>query len=264
MADSKRSETGHDINVSNLGDLIAALISFGPVYNPPRPELQISYLQQKHQEAKDVLRLVSDREVIKQYASNQCSEAFKGLRPYVTRIINAMTACGISGKSVDDARVLQRLMTGGRATKKDDEKDEAATENPAEMAESEPAAEDKNTGSKTISVSHQSQDKLVGYLGKLGLLVQREMNYIPNEPELQVGSIMAYEQQLRMLLDAVAPTEADLDAARIQRTEVLYDPTNGAIPLALQAKIYIKALFGAKSAKYKQVSGIAFRIIKDK
>lgn len=259
MPKRSNSEVGHAKNVANLEDLFTRCGSFGPAFNPPRAELQVSSLQQKHQEAQMTLRHLFDCEVREQDATNNRKTAFKALRGLATRIINAMIACGVSPKSVEDARVIQRRITGGRTNKNGTKTNLPTSEETAQDNTSESVATEAESTARTNSTSRQSYDLLVEHLSKLNLLLQRESKYTPNEPDLQLSGLQGYEQQLRYLLTMVTTAETASEAARIRRKEVLYDETTGLVAVALQTKSYVKALFGNNSAQYKQISGIPFR-----
>lgn len=259
MPRKSNSEVGHAKNVANLEDLFTRCGSFGPAFNPPRAELQVSGLQQKHREAQMALHHLSDCEVREQDATNNRKAAFKALRGLVTRVINTMIACGVSAKSVEDARVIQRRITGGRANKNGTKTNPPTSEETLEGNTSDSAATEAEPTPRTNSTSRQSYDLLVEHLSKLNLLLQRESKYTPNELDLQLSGLQAYEQQLRYLLTMVTAAETASEAARIRRKEVLYDETTGLVAVALQTKSYVKALFGNNSEQYKQVKGIPFR-----
>lgn len=275
MTKRSNSEGGHAKNVANFEDMKERCKTYGPAYNPSRPELQLSGLEQKHQDAQMVLRLVADWEVKAQDAANQCAKAFKELRPKVTRVINSMIACGLSDKSITDARALQRLIQGTRANKKKNGEDKPVTEAPPESTaddaaptedhtaatEGQAAATEETPATRTVSASRQSQDMLVEHLSKLNLLLQREPAYNPNEPELQLSGLMAHEQYLRGLITTAAAATAELEAARFKRFEVLYDPVTGLVTIAQQVKSYVKAVFGSTSQQYKQLAKLIFRKI---
>lgn len=259
MQKKSKSEVGHAKNVANLEDLFTRCSGFGGAYNPPRPELQISNLQQKHQQAQMTLRYVAECEVREQDATNNRTAAFKTMRTLVTRIINVMIACGVSAKSVEDARVLQRRIQGSSNGKKSTSNDTPTTEEPLSSMPADATETTVVAAPRKNSTSRQSYDLLVEHLSKLILLLQREPNYTPNESELQVGALQTLEQQLRALLTLVTTTESESETARIRRTDELYDLSTGLVALALQVKSYIKAVFGSNSSQYKQVSGIRFR-----
>lgn len=264
MKKKSKTESGHKTNVSSFEDLIARYITLGPAYNPPRAELQIGSLQQKHLEAQMILHHLADREVWEQDSGNRRAAAFKAIRPLVTRIINTMKACGLSEKSIEDARAIQRRINGRRAGKKTTSEDTATNGEQSESTADEPSENDSISASRNNSTSRQSYDMLIEHFAKLLLLLQREMNYTPNEYELQLSGLQAHEQHLRALLATATTAEAEAESARIQRTDILYDISNGLVTYAQQSKSYVKALFGSTSPQYKQVSSIRFRRIKSK
>lgn len=259
MPKRSNSEVGHAKMVTNLAELISRCIGYGAPYNPGRPDLQISSLQQLHQEAQMALRMVTEREVMNQQATNERKKAFKLLRPKVTRVINTMIAYEVSAKSVEDARAIQRRINGIRANKKNNE---ASTPDVPETPET-IAATDANTEtltqSRLISVSRQSFDLLLEHFSKLRLLLQREGSYQPNEEELSLAGLQAFEEQLRYLQEMVISTETELENARIQRTEVLYKRANNVVDRASQVKSYVKGVFGTNSPQYRQIAKLTFR-----
>lgn len=261
MTTKSKTETGHAKNVANFEDLIARCISYAGAYNPSRAELQIGALQQLYQEAQMILRNMAECEVMEQNATNQRAEAFKALRPLVTRIINTMKACGLSAKSIEDARAIQRKITGMRAAKKNETEETPVPEATTEQTAADVSETGVLTTPRTNSVARLSYDLLVEHFSKLVLLLQREINYNPNEPDLQLGGLQAFEQQLRTLTTTTTNAETASESIRIQRKAVLYDPANGLVARAQQVKSYIKAVFGSNSPQYKQVSKLAFRVI---
>lgn len=50
-----------------------------------------------------------------------------------------------------------------------------------------------------------------------------------------------------------------LSNARLNRNVILYKPDTGVVVVAIAVKTYIKAVFGATSPQYKQVSGVEFQ-----
>lgn len=261
MSKRSTSETGHQRNLTNLEKLLISMINLGSAFNPTRPELQISGLQQLYQEAKMVLSQMAEREVVDKNASNTRSQAFKNLRPLVTRIINNMIANGLPEKAIEDARAIQRRMNGLRAGKKLN--GTSNTEPPVETEDSPTESSNDNDvqASKTISVSRQSVDLLVEYLAKLVLLLQQNSNYNSNEAELQIGNLQMHVEHLRYLNTQAINAQIELEAVRIRRDAILYDKVNGLVARAKQVKSYIKAVFGSTSPQYKQISGLYFRYV---
>jgi hypothetical protein len=57
--------------------------------------------------------------------------------------------------------------------------------------------------------------------------------------------------------------ENDLSNARITRNKEFYDPHTGLVEIGRGDKLYIKAIFGASSPQYRQVTGISFRSLRN-
>lgn len=261
MLKKSKSEVGHAKNVTNLGDLIGRCIGYGTIFNPGRAELQLDALQRLYQEAQAILRAVAEAEVIDQQTTNQRKELFKKLRPFVTRIINTMVAYGVSPKSVEDARAIQRRMNGIRASKKENGMEATDTPESAKVTDAASTDTASSVLPRKVSVSRQSYDLLVEHFSKLVLIVQRESAYQPNEPELQLGGLQAFEQQLRSLQEMIIANETTLENVRIQRKKLFYTDLNNLVDRALQVKSYVKGIFGATSPEYRQIAKLTFRRI---
>lgn len=259
MPKKSSSELGHAKIVINLLELISRCIGYGALFNPARSELQINNLQVMYQEALSILRTLAECEVKDQQATNDRKAAFKKLRPLVTRVINGMVAYGVSAKSIADARALQRRMNGLRTNKKNNSEDLPNVPTTIDNTEDVAAIATDLSSTRTISVSRQSYELVLEFFSKLLLLIQREPNYQPNEPDLQLSSLQAFEQELRYLQEMVINSETALENARIMRNTILYDDINGVVTRGKQVKSYVKAVFGATSQQYRQIAKLSFR-----
>jgi hypothetical protein len=255
-------ESGHAKNVANLEDLIVRCISYGAVYNPGRQDLQIASLQHLFQEAQLTLNRVADAATLAKTASNERRVLFDKMRKLATQVIHALIACGATPKTIADARGIHRRITGKRAGKKATPNDATTTEASVEVNSEMSANNGTVSTAKTISTSQQSFDLLVQHFSRLVSLLQNEPMYVVNESELQVSTLSQLLQQLREANTKVTHAETEVETARIQRTNVLYDETTGLVVRAKQVKSYVKALFGVNSPQYKQISKLSFRKFK--
>ena len=82
--------------------------------------------------------------------------------------------------------------------------------------------------------------------------------YIPNESNLTLASLRDYYNTMNAANNAVLKAENDLSNARVSRNKEFYDPLSGLVEIGRGDKLYIKAIFGASSPQYHQVSGISF------
>ncbi len=174
MKGKSNSEVGHAKNVASLEELIARCIHLGAMYNPASPELQVNGLQQLLTEARTSLDQLIDYQTRESNAVNQRRTLFKGLPSLVTRIVNALAASGANAQTLEDAKGIQRKITGKRSSK------QATAETPeveATAAEDAPAINGENgdaTAAKTRSSSQQSYDQKIEHLARLVSLLQNE------------------------------------------------------------------------------------------
>lgn len=261
MTPKSKIEVGHAKNVANFEDLVARCISYGSIYNPFRPELQVAGLQQLLSEARMALDQLIDAVTTENNAINQRANLFKDLPSFVTRIVNALAAGGAKQKTLEDAKGIQRKITGKRASKKEENK-EAAPEGEKTGSLSATAAENGvNASSKQRSSSQQSYDMKIEHFARLVSLLQNEPTYTPNELELQLSTLQNKLMELRSANTQVTNATAAAEAARRLRDRVLYHEESGLCVRAQQVKLYVKSIFGATSREFKELNRIKFRVI---
>ena len=83
-------------------------------------------------------------------------------------------------------------------------------------------------------------------------------SYAPNETELTVTSLTTFHSNLQTANTNVINAEVVYSNARISRNTVLYAENTGLVDIAFEVKKDVKAVFGATSPQYKQISGIKF------
>ena len=244
------SETGHAKNVANFEDLISFCNGYGGSYNPSKEALKIANLQTQLTASQNVLKDVKTTQTAFNNATNARMDAFKTLKSYATKIINALDATDATAQTVKDARTINRKIQGQRATPK------AAPAQP-------PAGSELTTPDKTISSSQQSYDQQIEHLDKLVELLASDGNYKPNEADLTVAAIQAKLAALKTANTAVVDTYTNWSNSRIARRTTLYNPLTGLVNTALDVKKYVKSIYGATSPQYKQVSKLEFKTRKD-
>ena len=239
------TETGHAKNVDNAEYLNTIIATFGTKYNPGNSAIALTALQGKVTAGRKSVNDVSLAQANFFQAAAAREEAFKGLLPISTSIVNTLKASTTSEKIDANANTIIRKLRGSRAKP---------------VPEPKPAAEGEVTVKvETVSVSHKSYDSLVDNFDELGNLLSTTPEYAPNEPELKLEAVKAFATELRAKNNAVNAALAALDAARNTRNRELYEPDKGLIDRCLDAKLYIKALFGQSSPEYKNVGKIDFQ-----
>lgn len=242
------SETGHSKNVANFEDLISFCTGYGAKYNPSNPTLTLPALNTLFTNAKASLTFLNTTIVPWTKAVNAREIAFKPLNTLITRVVNALDSTKASAQIVADARSISKKIQGVRAE-------------PKKKKPVDPNNPDPNP--KSVSASQMSYDSRIENLEKLVKLLAGQPEYIPNEIELQVGSLDTLHGNLKTLNTAAVTTYTAVSNARIARNNTLYTPINGLVDIAGSVKKYIKSVFGASSPEYKQVSALQFKIRKD-
>lgn len=242
------SETGHGKNVGNFESLIAFCKGYGADYNPSEKSQTLTELQKKFTACQASQKMVNTLIIPYSKAVDERSLVFKPIKPLTTRIINAFAACKVSPNTLDNAKTYAAKIKGTRIN---------PNQNPPEDPKN-PKSESKNDGN---SVSQLSFDSQINNFELLIETLKGEPKYKPNETDLQVTTLEALLANMRLKNSAVISATEPLSTARINRNNDLYNETTGLVTLAKEVKSYVKSVYGATHAKYKQISGIAFKAI---
>jgi hypothetical protein len=235
------SETGHAVNVANLGLLIAEVTQMDTLYNPTYAGITVAALNQKKTDCEKVLTDVINSTVPFKNAVNAREDAYEGMSQLATRVYNALAASGALPEIIKDARGIVNKITGRRTTKINPD----------------------NPDVKTISTSQMGFDNRKANFELLTALVKGEPAYNPNEDDLKVLELEGYITRLDPLNDAVNNTLAGIEAQRTERNELLYGAVTGVSDLAKKVKSYVKSVVGATSPIYKRIAAIQFRRVKN-
>ena len=233
-------ETGHAKNVANFQDLIAFCTGYGATYNPTKNALKLPQLNTLFTSGQNALADVVTKNTAYNNAVNARIASFDGIRALSTRLINAFQTTDATTEKINDAKGFNRKIQGKRASKIDTPVDPNA---PAPT---------------TISSSHQSYDQLIQHFAGLISVLQSEPTYTPNENDLKIATLTAKQADMTAKNTALATAYTAVSNSRINRDKVLYKETIGLVPIATDVKKYIKAVFGASSAEYRQVKSIEF------
>lgn len=244
-------ETGHAKNTANFQDLISFCTAYNNTYNPSNAAIKIPALNTLLISAKSSLTSLNSMLPPWKIAVSDREIAFEPLSRLVTRVINALDASGVSSQIVADAKTYARKIQGTRASKKLP----TIADDPATPA---------NESQKSISASQMSFDSRIENLDKLIQFLSAQPAYKPNESDITIAALTALLSDLIVKNTAVINANAALSNSRISRNEVLYAKVTGLIDTAGEVKKYVKSVFGATSAQYKQISGLKFISAKKK
>lgn len=238
------NEAGHAKNIANFSNYISIVTTFGGLYKPPIPVIEIAALQARladFQAARDAVTPKASVEII---AFNARLEVFDSLSELVTRIVSA-AAVGVNDQLFsNDLRTIARKLQGRRAKAKviDD-----------------PLTPDVDESKQSISASQMSYDNRIANFAELINLLTTSGLYNPNEDDLKIPALEALLAEMQAKNTAVITAVSEARAARINRDAVLYNDTDGIIALANLVKQYVKSLFGARSPQYRQLTALRFK-----
>ena len=232
------SETGHAKNVDNLGLLISNIASYGDRYKPTNPSILLEALKKMEADGRAAVLAVNDAMPIYSRATIERDNAFAPLGQLVTRSLNSLRASSSSEQTDEAASAIVRKIRGNRTTAK------AAAATDVKVA--------------TVSTSQQSYDRGIDIDERYIQYIAATPEYAPNEEDIKLPVLKALAVDLRAKNTACNNAKVAIDNARMARNRVLYTPLTGLVDVALDAKTYIKSLFGSTSPEYKQVAKIDF------
>ena len=236
------SEVGHAKNVANFQDLIAYCTAYGTTYNPSKTALQLTALNTLLTSAQTELSTVTTAKNTFDTVTGDRQLAFEPLKSLATKVFNYLSVTDATDQTIADAKTINNKLQGRRSKN-------VTPENPDNGQPS--------TGNQ-VSVSRQSYDMLTENFSALIDLVSSVPSYTPNETELTVTSLTTFHGNLQTANINVMNAEVVYSNARISRDTVLYSDDTGLVDVASDVKKYVKAIFGATSPQYKQISGIKF------
>lgn len=241
-----KSETGHVNLVANFDVLILRAKAFDESYNPSNKLIMIPSMIELSTKARGAVEEVNSAFTIFNKAVAERVTAFEPIGKLSSRMLNSLKACGSNDQIVNTARSFVRKLQGRRAT-------------PAKSDEEKKQAEAAGVEIKVNSVSQMSFDSRLGNFERLINLFKGIPEYAPNEIELKIESLNAMYDDLVSRNESVRIAAANLGNARIHRNEILYGHDKGVTSVALDAKDYIKSVFGPKSPEFRQVSSLVFK-----
>lgn len=245
---ANQTETGHAKNVANFGTLITAINGFGDAYNPSKQAITTASLSTLYENAKNIMNEMNGIAGAYSIAVANREVAFEPLSKLATRIINALRASDAPQQVIESAESLVRKLQGKRATPKKTEEEKAAM-----LAE--------GSTVKEVSSSQMSFDNRLDSFNKLVGLLDNIPQYTPNEEDLKVNTLANYYTNLSSVNIAAVQAETALNNVRMVRNETLYKSGTGLVDIAQSVKTYVKSLYGATSAQYKQISALTFKIV---
>lgn len=247
---STTTEQGYAKNVPSFEKLIKRCIGFGASYKPVREDLQVTKLTLAHDQAKVAFDSYKESITNFQNATNQRNTAFEGLRPLLTRVINALSYMKDTEQTVEDVKARKRKIDGKRAN----------PIMPGAVVTDKTAATTASTepSPKKISVAQLSFDSIVEHFSQIIVTLTAEKRYHPNETDLTVEALENKLAAMQQANSEVMQATTDLLNARQGRDSALFHPDNGLVTLARAVKKYVKSAYGAGTPQHKQLTELRF------
>jgi hypothetical protein len=243
------NETGHVKNVANFEELISFTTGYGTAYNPTKTSIKSANLNLVLTNSRAAITSVNAALPSYKNAISAREAAFEPVGRFVTRVYNALLATDTSLQVHDNAKTLVRKIEGRRASKK------LSVEEVAALTA-------QGQGITQVSASQMSYDNRLDNIDKLIKMLISVSLYAPNENDLKTAALTIWYNDLKTKNSAVLNAIAPLSNARLSRNDILYKESTGLVSVALDVKLYVKSLFGARSPQYKQVSGLKFTKVK--
>ena len=233
-------DTGDIVNIANFQKMISSVNGYGGVYKPSNSDIEASKLQNKFDAVNAELDTRDTDKAGEDAAGTDRENLFKPLGSLVTATVNYYDSTGAEDNKIADAKGFQRKIQGARAKA---------------ITPTAPGA----TPPKTISVSQLSYENKVQHLDGLTEVYKTDSNYNPNETKFTTASLETYSVQLKAAnANAINTVTTAANSEKAFKTGLYADKT-GMCDLAGLVKKYVKALFGASSPEFKQISGLVFR-----
>ena len=117
---------------------------------------------------------------------------------------------------------------------------------------------EKGNEIKQVAVHNASIARKLENFNKFILFLEQIKEYSPNEQDLTTAALRIKQADMQQKSTDLSNSDVALEAARINRDEILYADTTGIVDTALSAKQYVKSLYGASDPRFKQVNSIPF------
>ncbi|MBS2097455.1 hypothetical protein [Carboxylicivirga linearis] len=218
------TETGMASKLQAANNFITYLKSQSS-YTPPSPDLTVSHLE-------EVLKTASESHEKVSVIQAECAMA-RGQRNIVMKPLSKT------------ALAVKDLM--------------ASIDIVEEVYQSIKALCDKITGSRRLS--QQGTEARVDHFSQMIDVLKGLDNYAPAREELQISQLESFLQQMKDGINNVYTCENKLKHAQTIQKEA-FNGDNGLYGITRRIKLYLKSLFGARSAQYKEVVRITRVITK--
>jgi hypothetical protein len=246
------SETGHNINVANLNKLNEVIATFGTDYDPAKIRIKLAALQDLYAAGNTEIGTVQTAKNNYSITVDQREQTFKTVKSFTTRIIANLSGTNVTKLLIKDAKSINAKIQAKRIDNPNTP--QTNPEEPTENLNNDPT-------SSQHSISRQSHISLEENFSDLVDLLNTTAGYDPNQVEFTIEKLQIFADNLKSANENIDTAVAHVADKRIDRNIFLYNPDEGLVNTALEAKEYIKGIYGATSPQFKLANKISFKNI---
>ncbi len=230
-------------NLQAFQTMLAACVGLGAQYQPTSALIDLSAMQAAYASAHGLVDDFTSALIPWKLKVNAREAKFLGSGKLATRVQAFVASSDASKQDLEDMKGFVRLIHGGRAHRL--------------------TIDDPNTPedeSKHISVSQRGYSDVVEHWERIITLCQNlGGNYKPNEVELQIPTLQTMVAGMAEANQEVITAAVPSDNGRIAKNDALYNNPDSLFERLKKVKEYFKAIFGAGSPEYRQISGLAIK-----
>ena len=235
------SETGHNKNVANFSSAYQILQEMGTLYNPSNTNILLANLDPVKTEIATKITALNDKKPVYKNAVANREIKISMLGSRSTKVLNYFKSINVSDTDKENLANQVKKIRGDQKPKK---------VNP------------ETADGGTISTSQMSYDSRIANLDTLTTQLNSHPEYSPNEDEIKVATLQAFQQELVSLSSLVNASGNALITARKDRNDILYFNENNIIKLMQEVKAYIKSLGQVGEPTYKALVKLKFTDLK--
>jgi len=241
----QQSDSSYEGMVAVFELMLTFLTYMGAGYNPGPAHLKLPALQARLANLKSLLNDVSLAKAAYDAAISNRATWYALLADLATRVLNMLKVFSPKSPVMKPVKSLVSKLRGKRLTDEPTNPDGSPAEG--------------NSASQTTFANKVMQTtNLISLLTQDPKYTTAAPPVGSDDPNLTLTGLGAFRDEMSARTSAVNGTKAPLKMARDARDEALFDEENGLLVVVQQIKAYVKAMFGAKSAEFKQISGLYF------
>ena len=246
------SETGIAKNIANASAVVEACAGFGADYQPSNPLLTEPAIRAKQAAAAAARTAYIGADSLQKTKINDRVLEYLPLEKTVRKAMGIFETSGANAEILKDAKGYADKITGDNIAKH-----LRKIERERENGGTTPAADD--AAGLGNSVSQLSYDRMLDNFKAFIELLRVTPAYNPGEADIKIVNLDILAGKLHAANQAVILGNTPFTEAEKVLNLELYEAEVGLVDRMVLVKKYVRKAFGARSARYKQISGLKFR-----